>query len=397
MAIRTHEATSVAPAVFDYFSLMGGGPLHRFARALGLPAGGAGLVTLGIALAILTWTPLFVLTAAAGTLTSGVVIPFSESTGTHVRLLAAIPLFFGAEAVFDLRVRRVVLELASHLVAPRQLPRLNAALQAATQWRDGWFMEAAVALATIVLATKGIRTDAPLDVSTWRHSSGDITAAGWWYIAAVVPVFQFLMLRWAARLVIWTGLLIAFLRLDLELVPTHPDLAGGLGSLGVAQVGLAPLSFALSAVLAGTYAEEVAHGLTPIDRIVTPLVATVILNMLMLTAPLLLFTRRLAETKHRGLLDYGGLASDYTRAFDAKWLRQQPPPAEPLLGSADVQSLADLANAYNVVRSMRIVPIAPHQTFVLGIAAALPAVPLIFFVVPLDELIVRAVKTLLQI
>ena len=128
----------------------------------------------------------------------------------------------------------------------------------------------------------------------------------------------------------------------------------------------------------------------------TPLVATVLLNVLLLTAPLLLFTWRLAETQHQGLLDYGGLASDYTRAFDAKWLRRQPPPSEPLLGSADVQSLADLANGYNVVGSMRIVPIAAHQIFILGVAA-LPAVPLIFFVVPLDELIVRGIKTLLQI
>ena len=397
MAIRTHEGTSGASAAFDYFSLMGGGPLHRFARALGFPSSGAGFVTLGIALAILTWAPLFILTANAGTLASGAIIPFTESTGTHVRLLLAIPLFFVAEVGFDLRVRRVVRELALHLVPPRQLPRLSRALLAATQWCDGWFVEAVLAVIAIVLATKGIRADTPLDVSTWRHTAGHVTAAGWWYLAAAVPIFQFLMLRWAARLLVWLCLLISFLRLDLQLIPTHPDLAGGLASLGVAHVGLAPLSFALSAVLVGTYAEQVAHGLAVIERVVTPLVATVLLNALLLTVPLLLFTWRLAETKHRGLLDYGGLASDYTRAFDAKWLRRQPPPSEPLLGSADVQSLADLANAYNVVRSMRIVPIAAQQIFILGVAAALPAVPLIFFVVPLDELIVRGIKTLLQI
>ena len=128
MATRAHEASSRTSAAFVHFSLMGGGPLHRLAQALGLPSGGAGFVTLGVALAILTWAPLFVLTAAAGTLTSGPIIPFSESTGTHVRLLVAIPLFFVAEAVFDVRVRRVVRKLALHLVAPRRLPRLTAAL-----------------------------------------------------------------------------------------------------------------------------------------------------------------------------------------------------------------------------------------------------------------------------
>ena len=117
-------------------------------------------------------------------------------------------------------------------------------------------MEAALAAITVVLATSGIRADAPLDVSTCRHTAGHVTAAGWWYLAAAFPIFRFLMLRWAARLLIWGCLLIAFLRLDLQLIPTHPDLAGGLASLGVAHVGLAALSFALSAVLVGTYAEQ---------------------------------------------------------------------------------------------------------------------------------------------
>ena len=78
MAIRTHDGTSGASAAFDYFSLMGGGPLHRCARALRFPSGGAGFVTLGIALAILTWVPLFFMTAIAGTLASGAAIPFTE-------------------------------------------------------------------------------------------------------------------------------------------------------------------------------------------------------------------------------------------------------------------------------------------------------------------------------
>jgi hypothetical protein len=69
------------------------------------------------------------------------------------------------------------------------------------------------------------------------------------------------------------------------------------------------------------------------------LAVTVIGNTVILVAPLLLFTPRLLAAKHRGLREYGRLAAAYTRAFDVKWLRTESGPAEPLLGSADVQSL----------------------------------------------------------
>ena len=42
--------------------------------------------------------------------------------------------------------------------------------------------------------------------------------------------------------------------------------------------------------------------------------------------------------------------------YDRKWLRGGAPPDEPLLGSADIQSLADLGNSFDVVKEMRWVP-----------------------------------------
>jgi hypothetical protein len=43
------------------------------------------------------------------------------------------------------------------------------------------------------------------------------------------------------------------------------------------------------------------------------------------------------------------------RKFDAMWVRGGAPADEPLVGSADIQSLADLGNSFEVVRTMRIV------------------------------------------
>jgi hypothetical protein len=44
------------------------------------------------------------------------------------------------------------------------------------------------------------------------------------------------------------------------------------------------------------------------------------------------------------------------REFDHKWLRGGVAADEPIVGSGDIQSLADLANSFGVIRTMRVVP-----------------------------------------
>jgi hypothetical protein len=75
------------------------------------------------------------------------------------------------------------------------------------------------------------------------------------------------------------------------------------------------------------------------------------------------------------------------RAFDAKWLRGGAPANEPFVGSADIQSLADLSNSLEVVRSMRIVPITRDGIVRLVGAILIPLVPLALTMMPLEELV----------
>ena len=67
-------------------------------------------------------------------------------------------------------------------------------------------------------------------------------------------------------------------------------------------------------------------------------------------APLVFFMPKLLDAKQRALLEYGTLAAHYTRAFAAKWLPTDPPPDEPILGTPDLQSLADLGSSFGLIR-----------------------------------------------
>jgi hypothetical protein len=112
-------------------------------------------------------------------------------------------------------------------------------------------------------------------------------------------------------------------------------------------------------------------------------------------APLLVFIPPLARAKRAGLRDYGHLAKRYVDEFDAKWLRDAGDQGEPLVGSADVQSLADMANSFEVVRSMRLVPITRDTVLQLIVMTLLPIAPLLLTMISPEELLGQLVKIVL--
>ena len=110
--------------------------------------------------------------------------------------------------------------------------------------------------------------------------------------------------------------------------------------------------------------------------------------ILVIVGPLVMFTPHLARAKRKGLRTYGALASTYVDAFDAKWI-DRGEDDESILGSADIQSLADLLNSYDGVKGMRLVPFSIADLSPLAVAVALPSLPLLLTIMPLDSLMTR--------
>jgi hypothetical protein len=111
------------------------------------------------------------------------------------------------------------------------------------------------------------------------------------------------------------------------------------------------------------------------------------LILIIFLSPLLVFSPKLFETKRKGLLEYGALAGYYVRDFHRKWIRGETPEGEALIGSADIQSLADLGNSFEIVRKMRPIPIDLNTLISLAGPAVAPLLPLLLTVLPMDEII----------
>jgi hypothetical protein len=103
--------------------------------------------------------------------------------------------------------------------------------------------------------------------------------------------------------------------------------------------------------------------------------------------PMLFFAGQLIETKRMGLREYGALAGRYVQAIDAKWLRGGAPADEAFIGSADIQSLADLGGACERVGAMRLAPISREAVLAVAAATLAPIAPLVLTMIPLDELL----------
>jgi hypothetical protein len=237
-----------------------------------------------------------------------------------------------------------------------------------------------------------------LETPTWYATPSAeglrLTLAGDWYLYVSLPVFQFLLLRWYFRMFIWTRFLWKVSRIELRLAPTHPDRTGGLGFLSNTAYAFVPLAAAHGALLAGWLANRILYMGIPLTQFKAEIGLVVVLVLVLVFVPLLPFAPQLSRTKRRGALEYGVLGQRYAREFDAKWLRGGAPAGESLLGSADIQSLADLTNSVEVVRSMLAIPVTRGTVTSLVAATLVPIVPLLLTMMPAEELLKKLLGVL---
>ncbi len=376
------------------FSLVIGGPFYRMLLGARLTDDALNLMRRRIVVAVLVlWLPLLVLSAVDGNLLGGSAgVPFLKDIDLHARFLLAIPLLIAAELIVHRGLHAVAkVFLERRLVPEGEMYRFEAAVASATRLRDSVLAEVLLVGVVYFIGIAVVwRHYTAMDAATWYAvPSADglrLTLAGWWYVAISIPIFQFLLCRWYFRIFIWTRLLWQVSRLKLNLVPTHPDRVGGLGFLSYTAYAFGPLAIAHGVVLAGGLANKIFYLGANLTQFKAEPLLLVILMMLLLLGPLLVFTPHLLQTRRVSLREYGKLAEVYGRAFDAKWLRGQAGD-EPLLGSADIQSLADLGNSIGVIQDMRPTVVTKQAALMIAGLTIAPVLPLILTLIPLEELL----------
>jgi len=374
-----------------------GGPTYRFTHRLVQHWHiGNSIRPRILAFLVITWVPLLLFALLEGrALTSDSKHALLLDFGTFTRFFLAIPLLIVAEIVIGPRLRAAGLHfIQGGYVRPEDYPAFDQAIANVVKWRESKWAEAVIiGLSVLGAWFLTAETFHGSDISGWRSVNKPDSfffgksLTGLWYHMVAIPIIQFFLYRWLWRLIIWTRFLWTVSRLNLNLVATHADQAGGLGFLGTAHNSFGILAFALSSVLSAEVASLIVFHNAQIESFKLEFIVVLVLVEVIFFGPLLVFLPVLARTRLAWLRKYSLFVAQYNRAFHDKWIEGKPDADEKLLGNADIQSLADLGTGFEYIRNMKVVPFSMRVMIQLAIMTSIPCLPLLLLVFPLNKLL----------
>ena len=382
-----------------------GGPVYRYSRRLSLD--GTGKVSVArriVAVLIITWVPMCLFAILQGTALGPTPREsFLLDFATHARFFIAMPILVVAEGIIGPRLTRAGLKFVDDgLVRSEDMPAFERAVADLARRRESML----ATVVTLALAAFGAwqltyESASGVSVGSWQsltlppgHAFNVSLAAVWSHVVAL-PIVLFFLYRWLWRLIIWSLFLWDVSRLDLRLVPTHADGAGGLGFLGVAHLSFGTLAFGVSSVLSAAAAFRIVFDGAGLQTFQIPVVVLLVVLLVLFLGPLMVFSSQMSRHWRAAMGAYGSLVVHYNRSFHKKWVDGLAPEGENLLGSADIQSLADLGSSYQFVKDMRFTPFDRWTVIQLALATVAPALPLVLLVVPVSQILDALAKVAL--
>ena len=331
----------------------------------------------------IAWFPLVVLTLVDGTFVADdLTMPFVRDVIPYVRGLIAIPLLVMADNVIEPMMERIVKYLRSSGVVPdsEQVHLKKSVESTAYLLNAKWVQVILVVLAVLVswaMQIDYVEMWKEKGVTSWalhmEDSGIDETLSGTWFLLVTSPMVSFLLYRWIWRFIVWSIFLWRISRMELELYASHTDLAGGLGMVGAGQSLFVIVFLIIAALISSQLASNILYeGDTLMDARLVVLVFIVI-SIVIIAIPLMFFTRKLFTLKRRAMAEYGALQHRISRDFHQHWISEE---GKDLMESMHPSAMADFSAVYEVVSSMRIVPLTPKAIIVVAGLLLVPFFPL---------------------
>jgi len=160
--------------------------------------------------------------------------------------------------------------------------------------------------------------------------------------------FPIYLLRWLWRYLIWCWFLWRASRLDLHLVPTHPDRVAGLDFWAwPGEIRDHYFCLIIAPCISNGTGNSVWGGLP--CQLQDNHFGVCRLDPQRISGALVLFRRNFG-CEEDGAAGIWNTGQRIHTILERKWIRKEAPEGEALIGSADIQSLADLANSFEIVR-----------------------------------------------
>lgn len=374
-----------------------GGPFHEFQTKLKLESESKTLAHRKLVFfCLVAWFPLLILSAIFSVAYNPALqVSLLTDYVVWARFFVALPILILAERIIKFHVSRALTQLfKTGIISDNNVMEYESILSKIYKIRESKLSEIIILIIAYILTLVVWRNyDQSNLTPTWIFSEeGGLTIPGYWYYIVSAPIFQFILYRMLWKFFLWVYFLYRLSKIDLNLVATHPDLSGGLQFIGTTNIYFGILGTAQCCIASAQIAQWVSIGRYQLSDQYSTILIDVLVASFLLMLPIVVFLPKLYNLRLQGKRDYSIVSMNYVRLFEEKWIKGVNPDNEKILGSGDVQSLADLYNSYAIVDQIRTIPIKPRLLLNLVIIIAIPFAPLAFFAIPPEEIL----KTLLK-
>lgn len=383
----------------DDFSLINNGMFYKVASRLSV--GGTSkshLVKRVLLIIVITWLPLLALSALQGlAIGSKVDITFLKDFAIQAKFLLILPLLIFAEGPFDLRLKELTLQFfKSGILDDSDLASFETIKKKVKGWSESIWPDIFILVIILVNLIPRLISAGARDTSIWvfipDNTTASLSLAGIFLAIVSGPFFQFIMLRWLWRWILWFIYFRELSRMPLKLTSAHPDMSGGIGFLGYPPGPFIQVVFALALLFSTAIAEFVYFHHEKLQSFYPVMGAFALLAILMNVLPLLVFMKPMVNQRRKGYFEFSALIHDHHMQFDEKWMRK--PHTESLPGIADASSMTDFNQSFDVVRNMKLFPFDTKIMVSSILIAILPMLPLLAFEYDLTDLVLKMLKML---
>jgi hypothetical protein len=327
-------------------------------------------------------------------------MPFLKDVAMQSRLLIALPMLILIKPFIDNRVMIVSQYLASALMPAEQRQEILSNTYARAEKLTSSALTEIILLLLIIgttasMVSSGVYSALTTGTSWMASTSGGVQTlshAGYWAVFFSLPLFQFFLLRWLWRYIVWVSMLFRLSKAEMYLPPTHADRACGLGVIALAQNSFNMIFVTGSVILSGQLIALLLQNPDSFNIIRGEAIGYIVVSLILIILPLLFFTGKILKIKNKGLVNLSDLGVNLSRKFENEWVNNLPVEKKPTADPVNPSMIYDYAGMYEYLQQLRPVPITIRDAVSMVIMLFLPFIPILFVHFSVAELLQRIGK-----
>jgi hypothetical protein len=336
--------------------------------------------------------PLIVLCLLDGTLIGGVGTLLLD-VDVLVRLLITLPLLIIVTVPVSRQLQTVLIYLLeSEIVPPDQASTMQELVAQLERRRHSvltWVIT--VAITYIFMFYVRDTNSSVVYAAAWFTDDGTIggspSPAGWWYTFVAGPLVIIFVVRWIWLMLTWGAFIRKIAALPLRLVPSHPDLMGGLGYVSQAQGIFSLVAFCLSTMAAGRAASDILFAGGHVLNWAPAMAVVTVFLVLLINVPMMFFAGRLLSEQRMLLQRFGGASAHVSRYLEDLLMRSDQMVTAEEARDPIFSAHADMTASFQNAEAMTGLPFSKKAFLQVLLMAAIPFVPVIGIEYDLVELL----------